>query len=505
MEIAVLPADEHNARLVANLHPPNWTNPAPAPHYNLVVIGGGPAGLVAAAGAAGLGAKVALVERGLLGGDCLNVGCVPSKALLRAARAAAEVRDAGRFGVRVPEGMSVDFPAVMERVRRVRAELSPHDSAARFRGLGIDVFLGEGRFIGPDKVEVAGQALPFSRAVLATGGRAASPPIPGLNEAGFLTNETVFALTDLPARLAVIGAGPIGCELAQAFARLGARVFLLDVERQVLPREDADAAELVASSLTRDGVTMRLGASIRAVERRPGGKAVLLTGPPEEEIVVDEVLVAAGRKPNVEGLGLEAAGVVYDPRKGVTVNDRLRTTNARVYAAGDVCSRYQFTHAADAMARVVLQNALFAPLSGGKASALTIPWCTYTSPEVARVGLSEREAKEQGVAVDVFTQALSEVDRAVLDGETAGFARVLVRKGTDRIAGATIVAAHAGEMIAEVTLAMTGKLGLGTIAKTIHPYPTQAEALKKVGDAYNRTRLTPRVAWLFRKWLAWMR
>jgi pyruvate/2-oxoglutarate dehydrogenase complex dihydrolipoamide dehydrogenase (E3) component len=499
----VLHQDEQDGRLVANVHPPGWVNPEPAAVYNLVVLGAGPAGLVAAAGAAGLGAKVALVERALMGGDCLNVGCVPSKALLRCARAAAAVRDAGQFGVRVPDGVRVDFPAVMERVRRLRADLSAADSAQRFRGLGVDVFLGEGRFTGPDAVEVAGHTLRFHRAVIATGGRAAALPIPGLAEAGYLTNENVFTLTALPPRLAVVGAGPIGCELAQAFARLGSHVRLLDVAPRILPREDADAVERVEASLRRDGIELLLGVSLQAVEKRPDGKALRLGGPEGREVVADEILVAVGRRPNVEGLNLEVAGVRFDTRQGVAVDDRLRTSNRRVYAAGDVCSRYQFTHAADAQARLVLRNALFP--GRGRASALTIPWCTYTDPGLARVGLSEGEAKEQGVAVTVFRQEMRDVDRAVLDGQAEGFVKVLVCEGSDRIVGAAVVASHADDLIVELTLAMTGKLSLSALADTVHPYPTQAEAIRKVGDAYNRTRLTPLARWVFGKWLSWMR
>lgn len=503
MTVSVSPPDEWNAQLVANVHPPGWHNPTPAPRYNLVVIGAGTAGLVSAAGAAGLGARVALIERALMGGDCLNVGCVPSKALIRASRAAAQVRHAGQFGVRVPAGTQVDFPAVMERLRRLRAELSPNDSAERFRRLGVDVFLGQAQFTGPDTIAVANQTLRFRRAVIATGARAQHPAIPGLAEAGFLTNETVFLLTELPRRLAVIGAGPIGCELCQAFARCGAMVHLIGRQPQVLPREDQDAGQLLQRSLERDGIQLALGCSIRAVEKRPDGKAILMQGGPCPEIVVDEILVGAGRQPNVEGLNLEAVGVVYDARAGVQVNDRLQTSNSRIFAAGDICSRIQFTHAADAMARIVIQNALF--FGRARASALTIPWCTYTDPEIAHVGLSEREAKERGIPVRVFVQELHDVDRAVLDGEAEGFAKVLVKPGSDKILGATIAAAHAGDMISELSLAMVGKLGLGAIAKTIHPYPTQAEAIKKIGDAYNRTRLTPLVKLLFERWLAWWR
>jgi pyruvate/2-oxoglutarate dehydrogenase complex dihydrolipoamide dehydrogenase (E3) component len=495
----VEPPDAHNRALLANVHPENWVNPTPAPRYNLVVIGAGTAGLVTAAGAAGLGARVALVERDLFGGDCLNVGCVPSKALIRAARAAAEVRAAGRFGVKVGAA-EVDFPTVMERMRRLRAGLSPNDSAQRFRNLGVDVFLGEARFVGPDAVQVGDALLRFSRAVIATGARAARPDVAGLNEIGYLTNETVFNLTELPRRLAVVGAGPIGCELAQTFARFGSAVTLIGKQPAVLPREDADAAKIVGEALARDGVTLTLGTAPERA-RREGAEIVLsLVG--GGEVRADVVLVGVGRPPNVEGLGLEAAGVRYGSH-GVEVDDRLRTANRRIFAAGDVCSRFQFTHAADAMARIAIQNALF--FGRSRTSALTIPWCTYTSPEVAHVGLSERDAAERGVPVDAFVQEMRHVDRAVLDGEDEGFVKVHVRKGTDRIVGGTIVSAHAGETIGELTLAMVAGRGLRTLSSTIHPYPTQAEALRKIGDAYNRTRLTPLVKRLLERWFRWTR
>jgi pyruvate/2-oxoglutarate dehydrogenase complex dihydrolipoamide dehydrogenase (E3) component len=504
MAVDVLPRDEHNERLVANAHPLDWVNPEPAPQYNLVVIGAGTAGLVTAAGAAGLGARVALIERELLGGDCLNVGCVPSKALIRAARAAAQVRDAAQFGIHVSPGAHVDFPAVMRRMRRLRAGISPHDSAARFRSLGVDVYLGQASFTGANTVEVAGKTLRFRRAVIATGARAHRPPLPGLDQAGFLTNETVFALTERPPRLAVIGAGPIGCELAQAFARFGSRVHVLGNHPQILPKEDPDAAERVEKPLRRDGVEFTLNCQIDHVEKRGHEKVLHFTnGQGRQQVVVDEILIGAGRMPNVEGLNLDAVGVRYDKRDGVAVNDRLQTTNPNIYAAGDICSRFKFTHAADAMARVVLQNALFRGRT--RASALTIPWCTYTDPEIAHVGLYENEARERGIAFRTFTQELAAVDRAILDGEDGGFVKVLVSARGDKILGATIVAGHAGDLISELTLAMVGGLGLRTIAKTIHPYPTQAEAIKKVGDAYNRARLTPTVKWLFGKWLAWSR
>lgn len=495
------PDDEHNRALVSSVHPSGWVNPTPAGRYNLVVVGGGTAGLVSAAGAAGLGAKVALVERHLLGGDCLNVGCVPSKALISCARVAANARAAEAFGVHVG-GVEVDFSAVMARMRRLRAGMAPHDSAQRFADLGVDVFLGDGRFTGPTTLEVGGSTLEFSRAVIATGARAVALGIPGLEETGYLTNETVFSLTELPHRLAVIGAGPIGCELAQAFRRFGSEVTLFETESRVLPREDADAAAIIDRRLRAEGIRLVLCGHVTSVQRR-GAEAVIHceAGGRRNEVLCDAILLGIGRAPNLERLGLEAAGVSYDKR-GVTVNDYLQTTNRRVYAAGDIASQFKFTHMADALARIVLTNALF----GGrkKASALHVSWCTYTQPEVAHVGLYEHEAVARGHAVSTITIPLNEVDRAILDGAEDGFLRIHLRKGTDRILGATLVADHAGDMISEITVAMVAKRGLGTIANAIHPYPTQAEAMKKAADAYNRSRLTPQIKRLFEWWLrAW--
>jgi len=355
----------------------------------------------------------------------------------------------------------------------------------------------------PDVVEVGGRRLRFKKAVIATGARAAAPPIPGLQEAGYLTNETVFSLTDLPPRLAVIGAGPIGCELAQAFARFGSQVYLVEAMHGILPNEDRDAAEIVLQSLRRDGVTLLCCGGDLTVSQTTGEKRLIVDSYGQHyDIPVDAILVGVGRRPNVEGLGLEAAGVAAG-KAGVQVNDRLQTTNPRIYAAGDVCSPFKFTHAADFQARIVIQNALF--FGRARASALTIPWCTYTDPEIAHVGMYERDAKAKGIRVRTFTQNLTDVDRAILDGESAGLVKVHVRAGTDRIVGATIVARHAGEMLPELTLAITQRIGLGKIGATIHTYPTQAEAIRKLGDQYNRTRLTPFIKGLFQRWLAWSR
>ncbi len=497
---AVLPFDEHNEQLLANGHPSDWVNPDPAKRYNLVVIGAGTAGLVVAAGAAGLGAKVALVERSLMGGDCLNVGCVPSKALIRCAKAYAEVRDVGEFGVRVPDGVSVDFPVIMERMRRLRAGISPHDSVARFSELGIDVFLGQAKFASRDTVEVGGKTLRFARAVIATGARAAAPPIKGLDTIDYLTNETVFSLTELPKRLAVIGAGPIGCEMAQSFARFGSEVYLIESMHGIMPNEDPDMAGVVKKAMDADGVKLLCCGKHLNISQTDGGKKLSVDSHGNHyDVIVDQVLVGVGRAPNVDGLNLEGVGVQFD-KTGVKVNDHLQTTNPKIYAAGDICFPYKFTHTADAMARIVIQNALF--FGRAKTSTLTIPWCTYTDPQVAHVGIYEKNAKEKGIAIDTIQIDMSTVDRAILDGETQGLLKVHLKKGSDQILGASLVARHAGDMISEMTLAMVAGAGLGTLAKTIHPYPTQAEVFKKAADAYSRTRLTPFVKKLFNTILA---
>ena len=500
----LFPDDEYNRTLRQHVRPPGWRNPTPRERYHLVVIGAGTAGLVTAAAAAGLGAKVALVERQMMGGDCLNVGCVPSKSLLAAARSVAGVRRAGEFGVRVPEGVHVDFPAVMQRMRRLRAGISPHDSAARFRDLGVDVFLGNASFRDDEVILVDDAELRFRSAVIATGARAAAPPIEGLPDVPYLTNETVFSLTELPQRLGIVGAGPIGCELAQAFARFGSQVYLVEATHGVLPREDPEASELVAEALGRDGVTLLCCGENLRVE--PAGSAVrlgVISHKADHQVVVDRLLVATGRAPNVEGLNLPVAGVNFDLTHGVLVDDRLRTSNPRIFAAGDVCSPLKFTHAADFMARTVVQNALF-PISSRFRSE-TVPWCTYTSPELARIGITEREAEEQGLQVNTFKVDLQSVDRALLDGTTTGFVKIHTAKSGDRIRGATIVAENAGDLIGQLSMAMTHDLGLKALAKTVHPYPTLAESLRKAGDLYNRSRLTPLVTKAIAGWLDWQR
>ncbi len=496
--------NKHDDALLTNVHPENWVNPVPSKMYNLVVIGGGTAGLVTAAGAAGLGAKVALIEKHHLGGDCLNTGCVPSKALIRSSRVMAEIKDANSFGIQVPTGTKADFGAVMERMRKIRSGISKNDSAQRFKSLGVDVFLGNAQFTGHHTVTVGNHKLNFKKAVIAAGARAAEPQIPGLKEAGCLTNETVFDINVLPKRLACIGGGPIGCELAQAFHRLGSQVTLLHSGPHILNREDMDAAAIIQKKFIDEGISIVLNAKIVNVSKVNGEKILHYESNGKNgELIADEILVGTGRAPNVEGLGLETVDVQYDKSRGIAVNDYLQTTNPDIYAAGDICMDWKFTHAADSAARAVIQNALF--FKSKKLSSLNMPWCTYTDPEIAHVGLYEHTAKEKGIEIETFVREMKEVDRAVTDGESEGFVKIHVKKGTDQILGATIVSKHAGEMISEISLAMAGKIGLGKIASVIHPYPTQAEAIRQLGDAFNRTRLTPTVKKLLSSWLNFSR
>lgn len=492
----LLPDDFHNRRLVANVHPADWMTPQPRARYNLVVVGGGTAGLVGSIGTGILGGAVALIERHLLGGDCLNFGCVPSKALVRAARVFHSAKGGDTFGVRGGGALELDFARVMERMRRARADISEHDSARQVSAFGVDVFLGAARFIARDAIEVDGRVLRFARALIATGGRPRVPSIPGLLAAGYLDTESVFSLTELPRRLTVIGAGPVGCELAQAFCRFGSTVTLLTRAERVLPREDADVSELLARQLRSEGVTLVTRAEVHRIEQRHGKQVCFSSNGAEQSVSADEILVAVGREPNTEGLGLETAGVRFDEH-GIGVNEQLRTSNRRVYAAGDVCSKLKFTHVADAMARVALENALF--FGRKKLSAQLVPWCTFTDPEIAHVGVGEKEAYERGFKS--YTVPLADMDRALVDGEAEGFARIHVG-ARGRIAGASVVAAGAGELISEIALAMTAGIPLGTLGRTIHPYPTRGEVWKRLADEWNRERLTPALRRLLGSFLA---
>lgn len=493
--VTVEPLDRYNQELLANVHPPDWANPTPTGLYDLVVIGAGTAGLVTAKGAAGLGIglKVAMIEKNLMGGDCLNVGCVPSKCLIRSSRVVADMKKAMPYGVHPPEEVKIDFPEVMARMRQVRTGISPVDSAVGAQKAGVDMFFGEARFKNEDTITVGGQDLKFKKAVIAAGARAVRPRIAGIEEAGYLTNESVFSLTALPARLAVIGGGPIGCELAQAFQRLGSEVTLFHKGSHLLNKEDPDAAEIVQQALVEDGIRLVLNCQLENVKRSLEGKVISFTSDHgQESIVVDEILAGAGRQPNVESLNLEAVGVEYDERKGVKVNDNLQTTNPKIYGAGDICMNWKFTHAADAAARIVIKNTLFSPFGFGKSklSDLIMSWVTFTDPEIAHVGMYEDEAQAKGIDCNTIKIDFDDVDRALADGETEGFIKILHKRGSDEILGATIVAGHGGEMISEITTAMIGGMGLSKLSTVIHPYPTQAMAIKQAADAYRRTLLT---------------
>lgn len=481
--MAVDLSGDADARWRELVFPAGWRNPTPAGRYNLVVIGAGPAGLITSIAAAGLGARVALIERHAMGGDCLNVGCVPSKTLLAAS------------------ARGLPFPAAMERMRAVRAMIARHDSVERYAAAGVDVFLGAARFEDPHRIRVGATMLETRKTVICTGARAALPPVPGLAEAAPRTNETIFDLEAAPRRLAVLGAGPIGCELALAFARLGVEVQLLEAQPRVLPLEDADAATLVAAALERAGVRLHLGVRIERVERRAGLRRVLLAG--GDCIEAEELLVAAGRRRNVEDLGLERAGVRFDARDGVLVDERLRSSHRDVYAAGDVCSRLQFTHSADAQARIVIRNALF--MGRARVDRLVVPWCTYTNPEVARVGASRRELDAAGRPYDALRVEFGELDRGRTDDAADGYAEVLVERGGDRLLGATLVGRDAGEQLAPLVLMMTAGLGFGALGSLVLPYPTRSEYLRRLADAWNRKRLSPRAARLLESWLRWRR
>ncbi|MEM8830137.1 MAG: mercuric reductase [Cyanobacteria bacterium P01_G01_bin.19] len=493
--VTIAPMDRYNEELLANVHPPDWANPQPADCYDLVVIGAGTAGLVTAKGAAGLdiGLKVAMIEKNLMGGDCLNVGCVPSKCLIRSSRVVADIKDAAPYGVQPPENIEVDFPAVMARMRKVRTRISPVDSAVAAKKAGVDVFFGEASFVGDNKIAVGEQTLKFKKAVIASGARAVKPKIAGIEEVGYLTNENVFSLTELPQRLAVIGGGPIGCELAQAFHRLGSEVILFHKNSHILNKEDSEAAEIVQRSLIDEGIRLVLNCQLKGVKDSPEGKVISYVGNGGEgTVTVDRILAGAGRQPNVESLNLEAVGVDYDPRKGVKVNDNLQTSNPKIYAAGDICMNWKFTHAADAAARIVIKNTLFSPFGLGKSklSDLVMPWVTFTDPEIAHVGMYEEEAQAKGIDCHTIKISFDDVDRALADGETEGFLKILHKRGSDEILGATIVARHGGEMISEITTAIIGEMGLSKLSTVIHPYPTQASAIKQAADAYRRTLLT---------------
>ena len=480
------PRDAAEHSRLNQLHPDNWCNPTPAALYDLVILGGGTTGLVAAHAAAALGVTVALVERHLLGGNCLNIGCVPSKALIRTSRLYAEMRNAEQFGAQSPADIRVDFAVVMQRMRDIRARLGRTSSVHELVAAGVHVFFGGARFIGSDALQLDGVTLRFRKALIATGAQPDIPSIEGLVEAGFFTNANVFDLTELPRRLLVIGGGPLGCEMAQAFCRFGARTTIVQNWPLFLPREERDAAQLLSDAFARDGIEVRLNTEVVRVRVADDQKLVdLVSDDYHSTIAVDAILTGTGRVPNVNDLGLNAAGVTFDRDHGVHIDDFLRTSNRRIYAAGDVCLEHKFNEMANTTARMAVHNAL--QRGRQRLSNLTIPWCTYTDPEVAHVGLYVRQARERDIPVKTFTIPMHDVDRAVADSEEAGFVKIHVREGSDRILGATIVGRHAGEMIGEITLAMVAGVGLRTLSRVMHPYPTQAQAITHAADACRRS------------------
>lgn len=465
--------------------PPDGTPMSEPLTPDLCVIGAGSAGLSVAAGAVQMGASVVLIERGEMGGDCLNYGCVPSKSLIAAAAAAQAMRSGGPFGVR-PVEPEVDFTAVHRHVHEVIAGIAPHDSQERFEGLGVTVIREHARFTGPEEVQAGTRRIRARRFVIATGSRAAIPPVPGIEDVPYLTNETVFDLTERPRRLLVLGGGPIGCELAQAFRRLGSEVTVVDLG-PIMPKDDPELVEIVRRRLLAEGLVLKERVKVAAVE--PGPALVLEGGGAGERVEGTHLLVAAGRNPNVEDLGLESAGIEFD-KKGVKVDKGLRTTNRRAYAIGDAAGGLQFTHLAGHHASMLVRSALFRlPIDAGKAA---IPWVTYTDPELASVGMSEAAAKEGNVAHEVLRWSFHENDRARAERATEGLIKVVAGK-RGRVLGAAIAGAHAGELITPWVLAIDRGLPLSALAGTVVPYPTLSEVSKRAAGSYFTPRLfTPR-------------
>lgn len=490
------PDDEWNAALLAAARPSGWRNPTPEGRYRLVVVGAGAAGLAAATRAAGMGAKVALVERHLMGGDRLVAGRVPAQSLIAAARSwQAARRSAEDFGGPRPAASSGDFAAAMARLRRQRAEIAVTHGAEKLSGLGVDVFFGHGRFVASDCLEVGGTRLRFRQAAIATGGRPALPAIAGLDLVSFLAGDRLFGLTELPGRLAVVGGGSFGCEMAQAFARFGSQVHLFEKEPRLLPNAEPGAGELLARRFAAEGIHLHLGLQpIRAALRNQGSALFYPREGGEDELAVDQILLATGRTPNVEALGLEAAGVHYD-ENGIEIDPGLRTSNPRIFALGEVAAGPRPSQHAEAQARMVIRNAFF--FGRGRQEKLVAPSCVYTSPEVAQVGLNGAGAARRGIATDLVRVEMAEVDRAPLEGDSEGFLELLLEKGGDRILGATLVAENAGDLIGQIALAIENGLGLGALGATIFPDPTRGEIFRKAADAWNRRRHSSRYkAWL---------
>jgi pyruvate/2-oxoglutarate dehydrogenase complex dihydrolipoamide dehydrogenase (E3) component len=475
-----------------------WTRPRFF-EYNLVVIGAGSAGLVSAYIAAAAKARVAIVESDRLGGDCLNTGCIPSKALIHSAKVLKEAGEAQRLGLRGQ--LTADFPEVMARVQRVIRRVAPHDSAERYQGLGVEVLMGRARIVDPWTVKVGDRTLISRNIVVATGAEPMMPPIPGLEQVNPLTSETVWLLTEQPGTFLIVGGGAVGCELAQSFARLGSRTILLEIASRLVMREDAEVSDAVRHTLLAEGVEIKTGIAIERFEQKSGQCLVRLVD--GSSISFDKVLMATGRRPRTRGFGLEELGLLDGER--LVVDRQLRTRLPNILAAGDVIGEFQFTHAASHYAWFASVNALFGGLKRWSADFRVFPSVIYTDPEVARVGLTEQDAREQGIPYEVVRFDLAELDRAIADGANAGFIKVLTVPGKDRILGAVIVGARAGDMLAEFTLAMKHGLGLRAVLQTIHPYPGWTEANKAVAGEWQKAHTPAWALALSKRWLQWLR
>jgi len=467
------------------VRPEDWTNPVPRSVYDLVIVGAGPAGLAAAESAARLGFGVALIERNRMGGNSLNVGSVPSKAIIRTARVYGAMQDAEGYGAPVPSEPALDFGKVMARMRRIRTRISEYHSVHELTALGVDVFFGAARFANADLLLVGDTPVHFKKALIATGARPKASAIPGLDQVDHRTSASIFQMAVLPKRLAVIGGGPLGCELAQAFCRLGSHVTIVQNDPKFLPREQRDAAEILSRSMARDGVEIRLNTIVVGVRRESGVKILeTVNNDVKSDIQADEILLSIGRVPNVEELGLEAAAVAFDTDQGIKIDDFLRSTNPNVYAAGDACLALKFTNTAQFSARMAVQNALMQAQLRWSSSA--IPWCTFCDPEIAHIGLHVWEARQQSIPIKSFTVMMHDVDRAITDGQDTGFVKIHVAEGSDRILGATIVASRASELINEMVVIMSAGIGMKALAEVVHTYPAQSEAIMLAAQAYKR-------------------
>jgi pyruvate/2-oxoglutarate dehydrogenase complex dihydrolipoamide dehydrogenase (E3) component len=476
-------AQRQEHRYLDRVRPQDWKNPQPQAIYDLAILGAGPAGIEAAETAARAGFRVALIERHRLGGNSLNAGSIPSKAVIRTANVYAQMHDADEFGAPMPTEPAVDFAAVMARMRAIRARIAEYHAARRFAPRGVDLFFGEASFTAHNALAVAGGRIAFRKALIATGARPRPSNIPGLDKIGYRTSDSIFDMTSLPKRIAVIGGGPLGCELAQALRRLGPQVTIVQNDAKFLPREERDAAEILSRSMARCGVEIRLNTTVTGARKGDTGKILETTNNDvENDLEADEVLLSIGRIPNIEGLDLETAGVAWDAKHGVTVDDFLRTANPDIYAAGDVCMAFKFTNAAQDSARMAVQNALLG--GSGRHDTLLIPWCTYCDPEIAHIGLHVWEARRRSIPIRTYTVMMHDIDRAITDSQDGGFIKIHVAQDSDRILGATITASHASELINEVSVIMHAQIGMTALAAMSHAYPTQSRGIMLAAQSY---------------------